>query len=105
MLTFNYALHYSDTLSVDFTEHIGALLDSKLYFHQQLIYLFPHAVNLVRIIWAITFSFPFLNKCLILHMILIRTNLNTLQLCRFLLPTTNLYGRTCPEKVVSLMLQ
>jgi hypothetical protein len=67
MLAFNYVLHNSGILLIDFIKDLRIFLDSKLYFYQHADYLFSHAIKLLGLIRTIHFFMSSLNSFLLLH--------------------------------------
>jgi hypothetical protein len=54
---------------------LGVFLDSKLYFHQHVDYLFSDTITLLGLIRSITFSFSSLDSLMILYSSLVRSKL------------------------------
>lgn len=57
MLTFDHVLCDSGISCIDCINDLIVFLDSKLYLHQNVDYLFSHAAKLLDLIRTITFSF------------------------------------------------
>jgi hypothetical protein len=62
MLTFNYVICNADIPCTDCIKDIGVFLDSKLYFLQQVDYLFPHTIELLGFIRTTALSFFLLRQ-------------------------------------------
>jgi hypothetical protein len=69
---FNYILYNYGILRTDCIKYLGVFLDSKLSFHQQVDYLFSHAIKLLGRIWTVTLSFSSLDSFMVLCVRLVR---------------------------------
>jgi hypothetical protein len=61
MLTFNNVFHY-DIVRTACIKDLGAFVDSKLYSHKHVEYLFFHTIKLLDLIRTITVSFSSLDS-------------------------------------------
>jgi hypothetical protein len=57
MISFEYKLYGSRANRRDTVKDLGIILDTKLYFHPHVDYIFSQALKLLGLIHAITFSF------------------------------------------------
>jgi hypothetical protein len=68
-----YKLRDSYITRTDCIKDLGVFIDSKLYFHSHVDYIFSQSIKLLGLIHNITFSFSTLDSLLILYFLLVRT--------------------------------
>jgi hypothetical protein len=70
-----YKLGDSYITRTDCIKDLGGFIDSKLYFHSHVDYIFSQFIKLLGLIHNITFSFSTLDSSLILYFLLVRPKL------------------------------
>jgi hypothetical protein len=74
-LLLKYKLEDFYITRTDFIKDLGFCIDSKLYFHFHVDYIFSQSIKLLGLIRNITFSFSTLDSLLILYFSLVRPKL------------------------------
>lgn len=70
-----YKLRDSCTIQADIVKDLGVLIDSKLNFHQHVVYIFSQLIKLWALIHTITYSFNTLDCMFLSYFTLIRPKL------------------------------
>jgi hypothetical protein len=75
MISFGYKLCGSRINHTDTLKDLGIILDTKLYFHPHVDYIFSQALHLLGLIRVIIFSFSSIDSLLMLYFTLVRSKL------------------------------
>jgi hypothetical protein len=69
---YNYILSGTNIMRTDCIKHLGMLLDSNLWFHHHVYYIFSKSLKTLVLIRTLTYSFSATDSLLLLHVTLVR---------------------------------
>jgi hypothetical protein len=72
---FNYYVSNEIILRSDCIKDLGVMLDSKLYFHRHVDFVYPQALRTLGLIRYVTYNFSSLDCLVVLYNSLIRSNI------------------------------